>query len=105
VAITPLFEYAGFSGADGQDQRRHFYTFGAELVYYAWALSASSTLRDTSSVDGHVRDYMVTASLGYDLFQLTGVNGLSAAVGWRRSREDGQLQNIFGGQVVYEFRF
>jgi len=105
LALAPMLEFAGFDGADGLDQRRNYYTFGAALTWRAWAVAASSTLRPTSSAEGRARDYMVALSVGYDLSSLTRIDGLAASIGWRRSREDGQRADIFGAELVHRFSF
>ena len=109
LTLTPIFEFVGLDGADGGDLRRNYYVLGAELSYYAWRVSGAMTFRNTNgtNADGGVRtrDTLYTLSLGYDLSQLTRINGLEAAVGWRRANEGGEVSNSYGAQVVYAIRF
>lgn len=102
-ALQPLVEYAHFEDWTGVDGATADYiTVGLEYFQGDWDLNVSTTLRNTDGVPGQIDtdDYLVQASIGYQLYgyQTFGGNG-QISVGWSYRKDNGQDSNMIAVQL------
>lgn len=99
LSFEPIFEYAYFDNAEGQNQDRQYVTAGAALYRGPWNLSASYTGRFTDPDDeSNIDDTLLQASVGYE-FDF----GLGVDIGYRYSDEDNVESHTLGLLFAYEF--
>ena len=107
-ALQPLIEYAHFEDWDGTEgASSDFLTLGLEYFSGDWDLNVSTTFRDVdNSPDDAGNDYLVQATVGYQLYgyQAFGGNGQIAA-GWSYRRDGGVYSNTIGLQLSLSWDF
>jgi len=108
LEIELLSEYAHLHHAEGENQRRHYFTQSAAAYWGGWNVALSYTGRWIRGPDGGgSRDFLFQASTGYAWEIGAGSRSgvLATDVGWRRARDDGVSGDGFGVLVSYALAF
>ncbi len=95
TAVELLAEAAYFPHFDGAEERAFYTSLGAAAPIGPITVSAVYGLRDVENAD---TDHLATTSAEMEIF-----DGLSAGLGYRFGREDGETAHTFGALLVYEF--
>ncbi len=102
VSMTPFVEYAHFDNFGGAPGERRDYAVGAvEFAYRKYALSFVVAPRRVAAPGEATRwDLQYGTTLSYTIMPR-----LVVSAGYQRTRDAGQLENVFGTAVNYVLRF
>jgi hypothetical protein len=108
LEVELLSEYAHLHNAEGENERRHYFTQSAVAYWGGWNVALSYTGRWIRRGDGgSSRDFLFQASAGY-AWEI-GAGGrfglLGTDVGWRSARDGGISGDGIGVLVGYALAF